>query len=556
MRGPALTLPKITYWLVVLAFITFAHSSAADSEPIIDAEAPALAGQWRGVLEIQDGIYLALGVNISAAGMTLDSPNQGMFEHAVTEFAVSAQEISFVAESLGARYEGTLKDGVLMGTFHQARALPLNLYRLSEDDQARMQYEGTYQGNLTVNAQTSLPLRLNIAVLHAQSPHGAYLATLDSPLQQSFGLPVSNLEIDPTALSFESPMLGASYVGEGRDGDYMGTFTQGAAHQLRLQKVSTETPLEEVASAESGAHGAALASLTRNSAGDIHVEQVFYQDHDAHTQYEIGSVTKTMVAYLLASLADEGVISEQDQVSDWYAEADETMTLASLATHHSGLPRLPENLFDEANPEDPYAHYNDQHLRAALSNSVLEAPDYAYSNYAFGLLGEVLAKAADMTFAELMEARLFAPLGMENSVVALPTEAKSEHFSQGYNNLGQAAGAWHFSALAGAGGVVADLPDMVTYTQSMMDIAAEQNELATRLFAPRESISDCCDQALGWILQADPEGKMTAWHSGQTGGFSAFVGFYLDGSAGLVWLNAQSVEHTNDMRDALWALSD
>ena len=549
-----LTTPLI--WLFVLTLMMCSPPSAADNQSTLDTQPPSLAGQWRGVLEIQEGIYLALGVNISAQGVTLDSPNQGMFEHAVSDYELASEQVSFVAESLGAHYEGTLENGMLQGTFHQAKALPLNLYRLTDDDQARMQFEGTYQGRLTVNADTSLPLRLNIAVLNAQSPHGSYLATLDSPDQQSFGLPVSNLAIDATHLSFESPMIGASYTGEGRDGDYMGTFTQGVPYELRLQKVGAETPLEEIARPEPGAHGAAMAKLTRNNAGELEVEQRFYQDHNAQTQYEIGSVTKTMVAYLLASLIEEGVVHEHSQVNEWYAEADESLTLVPLATHHSGLSRLPTNLFDEASFNDPYAHFNDQHLRTALSSTTLQTPNYEYSNYAFGLLGETLGHATGMTFAELMEARLFAPLEMESSFVALSAETKGEHFSQGYNNLGEAADAWHFDALAGAGAVVSNLTDMVTYTQSMMEITAQESDLANHLFTPRESIAECCDQALGWVLQADPDGKMTAWHSGQTGGFSAFVGFYLDGSAGLVWLNAQSVEYSDDMRAALWALAE
>ena len=557
MRAPSTRLTKSLAQCFAISLFVAATSAMAEAQSTpteADAEQipSELIGQWRGVLQIQDGVYLALGINVSDSGVTLDSPNQGMFEREPTEYSFTTESFSFVDQGLGARFEGQLEGGALVGTFHQAGSLPLELNRLNDEDRDRLEFEGTYQGELKVNAQTALPLRLNIAVLHAEHARGAYLATLDSPAQQSFGIPVSNLHIDAEHLSFESPMIRATYAGEGSDGTYEGVFTQGLPLDLTFEKVDADRPLAEVTKPQPGEYGAAKAILKGGGDGNIQVEHSFYQDHDEQTQYEIGSVSKTMVAYLLAKLADDGVVAEDARLNTWYEEADESLTLVSLATHHSGLPRLPDNLFEAADPQDPYAHFDEQHLRSALANTTLREPNYAYSNYGFGLLGEALGKAADMSFAELMDAELFAPLAMPSSYVSLTGHDAGAHAAQGHDLPGQEVGAWHFKALAGAGAVVADLQDMVAYTQAMMALAASDNGLATRLFSARYPLGECCEQALGWILQADPEGRMTAWHSGQTGGFSAFVGFYLDGSAGLVWLSAQGVDHSAEMLTALW----
>ncbi|MCC5880745.1 MAG: beta-lactamase family protein [Idiomarina sp.] len=541
----------------ILAVACLFQASAQDTagHNMTDQVPAAMHGQWRGVIEVQDGVYLSLGLNISAAGITLDSPNQGMFERAPTEFTVTERAVTFIDQGLGARYEGELEDGVLAGTFHQARALPLRMYRLTEHDQQRLAFEGTYQGDLQVNAQTALPLRLNIAVLHAEDAHGPYLATLDSPAQQAFGLPVENLQASDEQLSFESAMISATYQGQGSDGRYEGTFIQGMPYPLTLQKVSDDKPLVDISKPDAGEQGGAMATLKRNAQGEIDIEQSFFQGHDQHSQYEIGSVTKTMVAFLLAKLAEDSVVNEDDAVNQWFAEADESITLASLATHHSGLPRLPANLFDGANAQDPYAHFSEQDLRDALSRTTLKVQDYEYSNYGFGLLAEALGKAAQQSFAELLDSQLFTPLGMDNSYVAMTDTDAGEHFIQGHDSLGQAAGAWHFQALAGAGAVVSDLADMQAYVAFMMNLAADDQALAQRLLKVRYPIMECCEQALGWVLQEDPQGRMTVWHNGQTGGYSAFVGFYLDGSAGLVLLNAQSADHTAEMLDQLWELA-
>ena len=73
------------------------------------------------------------------------------------------------------------------------------------------------------------------------------------------------------------------------------------------------------------------------------------------------------------------------------------ITLRQLATHTSGLPRLPRNLVPLAlrHPADPYAGYSTEHLYRALRKARNPAPAaYLYSNYGFGLLGHLLSHTA------------------------------------------------------------------------------------------------------------------------------------------------------------------
>src|ERR1700742_3817028 len=58
-------------------------------------------------------------------------------------------------------------------------------------------------------------------------------------------------------------------------------------------------------------------------------------------RFEIGSVTKTMTATLLALLEADGTLRLDDEVSRWLsAGTNGAITLRQLATHTSGLPRL------------------------------------------------------------------------------------------------------------------------------------------------------------------------------------------------------------------------
>ncbi|WP_286843215.1 hypothetical protein, partial [Idiomarina sp. UBA4206] len=139
-----------------------------------------LEGVWRGELVLQEGVSITLGINVDNGQLTLDSPNQGMFDHQPTKFSVKGNKIEFTDTSLGASYQGALNDGQLEGTFTQGKERSITMHKLTQEDKARLTYEATYKGDLPVSENSSLPLQVNIAVVH-----DGYIATLDSPAQQS-----------------------------------------------------------------------------------------------------------------------------------------------------------------------------------------------------------------------------------------------------------------------------------------------------------------------------------------------------------------------------------
>ena len=80
------------------------------------------------------------------------------------------------------------------------------------------------------------------------------------------------------------------------------------------------------------------------------------------TIFQIGSVTKVFTALLLADMAERGEVRLSDPAASYlpgFRVETGPVTLADLATHTSGLPRLPRNLLWSAllHPRDPYAGY-------------------------------------------------------------------------------------------------------------------------------------------------------------------------------------------------------
>ena len=152
------------------------------------------------------------------------------------------------------------------------------------------------------------------------------------------------------------------------------------------------------------------------------------QAPDGDTVYEIGSVTKVFTSLILADMIEKGEVKPDDPVSKLLpatvkvpSRNGRQITLLDLSMQVSGLPRLPDNL-KPADPGNPYADYDAAKLYDFLSRYTLTrdpGEKYEYSNLAVGLLGHALALKAGISYEELLRRRIFAPLGMTSTSIAL-----------------------------------------------------------------------------------------------------------------------------------------
>jgi len=260
---------------------------------------------------------------------------------------------------------------------------------------------------------------------------------------------------------------------------------------------------------------------------------------DGRTIFEIGSVTKTFTALLLADAVERGVVKLDDPVAQLLPgfTIPKSITLLDLATQSSGLPRVPANLLPK-NANDPYADYKTADLKEFLASYQLQTvpgEHYEYSNLGFGLLGEALAKKQAMPYADLLRERITAPLKMTDTMIALTPEAKGR-FAQGHDANGAAASPWNFAALAGCGAVRSTASDLLLYVRAHMQ---PEGPLAKALASVTRSRrkTDRENATIGLAWQIEPRGgKTIVWHNGMTGGYASFAGFTADGKRGVVIL--------------------
>lgn len=252
------------------------------------------------------------------------------------------------------------------------------------------------------------------------------------------------------------------------------------------------------------------------------------------TLFEIGSATKVFTSLLLADAVARGEVALTDPVAKYLPESvkvpargGKQITLQDLATHTSGLPRLPLN-FAPKDPANPYVDYTEAMLYEFLSGYELArdiGAQYEYSNLGAGLLGHVLARRAGMTFDQLIEKRITGPLGMKSTFIAIPSKEKAR-LAAGHDAELKPAANWDLTTLAGAGALRSSANDLLTFLAA--NLGLEKSPLAapmTSMLAVRRPAGAAGEIALGWHIAKSPAGNEVIWHNGGTGGYRSFIGF-------------------------------
>jgi D-alanyl-D-alanine-carboxypeptidase/D-alanyl-D-alanine-endopeptidase len=259
------------------------------------------------------------------------------------------------------------------------------------------------------------------------------------------------------------------------------------------------------------------------------------------TVYEIGSVSKAFTGVLLAEMVQRGIVKLDDPVQK-YLPAEVKMpvaggkpiTLEHLATHTSGLPRLPDNL-KPADPSNPYADYMESQMHEFLMGHELRRPpgQHEYSNYGMGLLGQVLARQLGRTYEQCLLEQICKPLGMHDTRITL-NEDQYKRLASPYNGALKLENPWDIPTLAGAGGIRSTCNDMIKFIQANLTDDDKSLTQALRLsHQKRHTMKDGLAMGLGWHIARD---GITRWHNGMTGGFHSWLAVVPSHKLGVVLL--------------------
>ncbi len=248
---------------------------------------------------------------------------------------------------------------------------------------------------------------------------------------------------------------------------------------------------------------------------------------DEHTQYEIGSLTKTFTGLLLAEAIRRGEVTADTKVGallPLHNTPIADVTLAELASHRAGLSAQGMHLADRLlfvlrhlRHRNPFVHDVAGVLAIARKATLTERGVPVYSNLGVALLGHALAAAAQMEYAQLLQERLFTPLGMSASSLPLMPENLASDAPTGYSATGVAEAPWTINGWSPAGGVRSTPADLVRYVRALLDGAAPGSDALT----PRWRFGDL-QIGYAWMMR-NYQAENVTYANGLTGGFTSKI---------------------------------
>ncbi len=254
------------------------------------------------------------------------------------------------------------------------------------------------------------------------------------------------------------------------------------------------------------------------------------------TRFRLGSVSKLFTATAVMMLRDEGRLRLEDPVAKhlpWFTVANPwadrpAVTIEQLLTHTSGLPR-----------EAPFPMWTThvfptvEQVRGGMSQlTLISRPGevYRYSNLGVALLGEIVTAASGTPWAEFVDRRILAPLGMTDSL-AEPTPEQFATLARAYLRKrpdGSRGDAIHYStaAISPAASVVStaeDLAKFAAFHLALESQAPRPLSLTTRREMQRPHFvypSWSGGRGLGFAVSRR-DGRTYASHGGWIGGHRA-----------------------------------
>ena len=219
------------------------------------------------------------------------------------------------------------------------------------------------------------------------------------------------------------------------------------------------------------------------------------------TQFLIASNTKTFTAVLVMALRDEGKLSLDDTVELHVPEsAHGGITIRQMLSHTTGMQREPVgDVWDTLEWPD----------RAELVTGWNSAErilrphhKWHYSNLAFSVLGEIVARIEGRDWAESLQARILDPLEMRRTTVGFADNAAVGYFVPPFSDVPVLEPVVDVKATAAAGALASNVQDLATWGSFLADPTDE--------VLSKDTLDEMCQPQ----IMADLDGWRMTWGLG------------------------------------------
>ena len=270
--------------------------------------------------------------------------------------------------------------------------------------------------------------------------------------------------------------------------------------------------------------------------------------------YEIGSISKTFTASLLALAVLEGKVKLSDPVNKYLPKDipplqfnNKPITLQSLSNHTSGLPYMPTNL-NNTDSFNLFKDYDNKALFDLLKTFKLtrEAGEqYEYSNVAVGLLGVILERVYNKTYEQLVADKITRPLIMPFTSQNLKQQY-TNLYAKGHDGNGNTKPGWDFKSIAAAGALHSNVSDLLKYATANIFYTNQTLQKAFTLTHKTTFKNATQEVGLGWHKVSLDSVKVIL-HTGGTGGFKSCIAIIPEKKLAVVGLSNQLTDVQKEM---------
>lgn len=273
---------------------------------------------------------------------------------------------------------------------------------------------------------------------------------------------------------------------------------------------------------------------------------------NGNTLFNIGSITKTFTTLILADFVKKNIVNIDDPVEKYLPPSitipsykGHKITLENLATHTSGLPDFPSNIWLDEKQEILKTNYDENLFYQELSNFVLTRKPgslFEYSSFGMAVLAHALCLKADVTYEQLIKDRILDVLGMYDTKIILSHDDINNRFPIGHYRGSETDPMEIPEIIAGAGAFRSSVNDLLKYLSANLGFLHTELDEAIQL---QHLIRHPCKAtnpmnlseyiALGWHVLTN-FGSETFTHIGIIPGWNAFIGFTPVNQIGVVLL--------------------
>ncbi|MBA6383056.1 serine hydrolase [Colwellia sp. BRX10-6] len=276
------------------------------------------------------------------------------------------------------------------------------------------------------------------------------------------------------------------------------------------------------------------------------------------TKFRIASLTKQFTSMLIMQLVQDNKIKLDAKITayipDYRKDTGDKVTVHHLLTHTSGIPSytsLPDFFSDIS--RDPYSV--DDFTKKYCSGELEFEPGstFRYNNSGYFLLGNIIEKVTGKTYQDVLQEKIFTPLGMKNSGFDNAKPLIKNRASGYTNSLDGYTNANYLdmSLPYAAGSVYSTVEDLYLWDQALYTEKLLNNKNKVIMFTPYLK-----NYSYGWgvkdIELTEPNHKIKSIaHSGGINGFQTLITRLPQDQHMIVQLNNTGGAALNEMTDAI-----